>query len=474
MRMNFLHSQRRRRQMLALAASLPPALMTRHALAQEERATQLLRQRVALEGVGLVAFEASAAGLRFATAGARALGAEPPDVLTRFEWGSISKTFTALLLAELVVRRELKLDDAVEDVLPKPLRLRDSQGEPLRWRDLATHRSGLPRLPANLQPADAADPYADYGAGALEAFITGWRASRARDTQWAYSNLGYGLLGHALGLRLGLTYEAALRQRVLAPLGLGDVQLRMAGSRITGTAQGHDAQRKPVPPWQFQVLAGAGALVGSITELARYAQAALGLLDTPLAPAFRLALARQAAGPAGAGDGIGLAWLLASRAGQPLANHDGGTAGFSSSLMLDLGSRRATGVIANAAVGVNDLALHLLHPGLPLRDVAAEQAAAKAASERQPVALPESALKPLPGVYALNPQFKITLRSREGRLFAQATGQGEFELFALGERRFFARVAAIEVEFEAASSADAPPAAFTLQQNGQRLRFVRE
>jgi serine-type D-Ala-D-Ala carboxypeptidase/endopeptidase len=458
--------------MLALAVSLPSTFMTRNALAQDDRATQLLRQRVAQEGVGLVAFEASAAGVRFAAAGARVLGGEPPDEQTRFEWGSISKTFTALLLADLVVRGELKLDDALEEVLPKPLRLRDSKGEPLRWRDVATHRSGLPRLPPNLRPADEADPYADYGADALEAFIAGWRPSLARDTTWEYSNLGYGLLGHALGLRLGLGFEAALRQRVLAPLGLGAVQLRMVGSRVAAAAQGHDAQRKPVPPWQFQVLAGAGALVGSITDMARYAQAAVGLLETPLAAAFRLALTRQAAGPEGVG--MGLAWMLGTLVGQPLANHDGGTSGFSSSLMLDLAARRATGVIANAHVVVRDLALHLLHPGAPLRDVAAEQVATKAASERKPVALPESALKLLEGVYAANAQFKINLRSREGRLFAQATGQGEFELFALGEGRFFARVAPIEVEFEAARTADAPPAAFVLRQSGQRVRFVRE
>ncbi|MGK3151714.1 serine hydrolase domain-containing protein, partial [Staphylococcus shinii] len=84
-----------------------------------------------------------------------------PDADSRFEIGSITKTFTALLLADAVVRGDLKLDGAVEAALPDSLRLRDSAGAPLRWRDLATHRSGLPRLATNMTPARP-DPYADY------------------------------------------------------------------------------------------------------------------------------------------------------------------------------------------------------------------------------------------------------------------------------------------------------------------------
>lgn len=425
-----------------------------------------LRARVPHEGVGLAAALADTRGLQFAFAGRRsAADGSLPDADARFEYGSISKTFVALLLADMSLARLLALDDPVEAALGQPLR--DSAGAAITWADLATHRSGLPRLPTNIKPKVDADPYADYTAADLSAFVTGWKAAVPRDSRWEYSNLGFGLLGHALALKAGKPFSELMRERVLKPLQLDEIQFAATGRPVPGLLQGHDAQRKPVPAWHFDVLAGAGVLVGSARSLARYAQAAAGLIDTPLAAAFELAMAPRAA-LAGPGPGrIGLAWMVGPLNGRSVANHDGGTFGFSSSLFVDRSTRRASLVLANAMVPVNDLALHLLEPTIPPRDAGAE--ATK--TQRPAVTLDGAALAPLPGSYALNPQFKIQVRVRDGKLFAQATGQGEFELFALDARRFFARVTALEVHFD--GDAGAPPA-FTLLQGANRLRFVRE
>jgi len=462
----------RRRSLLqaATACALAGPLAAR-AQAVTNDTAKLLRERIAQEGVGLVAAQADSTTTRFSAAGGMRAGSETaPDADTRFEWGSITKTFTALLLADMVVRGELALRDAVQDALPSGTQLLDSTGEPIRWFDLATQRSGLPRLPSNQTDVQTADPYANYGEQALLSFLADWRPSVQRGSRFEYSNLGFGLLGHALGRRHGGGFEAALTQRVLQPLGLGGVQLQTPGRVVPNTAQGHDAQRKPVPAWHFQALAGAGALVGSATELARYAMAALGHIDTALAPAFKLALTRQADG-AGPNHPIGLAWMLGTLNGRPLANHDGGTYGFSSSLFLDLERRRASLVLANASAGVTDLALHLLDSSVPLRNIAAERQARQAAQEQNAVPQAAEALASLAGVYALNSQFKLNVRARDGKLFAQATGQGEFELFASQARRFFARVTPLELVFDGDSGS---PAALTLLQAGQRLRFVRE
>lgn len=457
-----------RRPLLQSAAWGAVALATPRAGAQlppEPPIAAALRARVAHEGMGLAAAVADAAGAQFAFAGRRsAAEPAPPDADARFEFGSISKTFTALLLAEMVGRRELALDDRVEAVLG--FRLRDGAGAPLTWADLATHRSGLPRMPANILPRVEADPYADYGTAELTAFLSGWQPEVARDTRWEYSNLGYGLLGHALGLRAGKPFAKLLRERVLAPLQLDEIQVALTGRPIPGLLQGHDAKRQPVPRWQFDAMAGAGALVGSTRSLLRYAQAAAGLVDTPLRAAFDLALTPRAAGPGGASR-IGLAWLFGPLKGRTVANHDGGTFGFSTSLFIDRDARRVALVMANAMVGVNDLALHALDPSVPARDAAADAAKTqRSAAEVEP-----AAMQALPGRYALNPQFKLVVRQRDGRLFAQASGQGEFELFALDARRWFARVTALEIHFEGESG---PPPAFVLHQGGQKLRFVRE
>lgn len=425
-----------------------------------------LQDRVRHEGRGLAAAEITREGVQFAAAGQRsATDTRSPDPITDlFEYGSITKTFTALLLADAVQRKELTLTDAVEDVLGQTLR--DSEGQPLRWLDLATQRSGLPRLASNMQPRTPANPYADYDAARLKAFLETWKPQVARQARWEYSNLGFGLLGHALGLRAAKPYAALLSERVLQPLGLDDMRVAVPGDANTRLLPGHDAKGQAVPRWTFDTMAGGGALIGSARGLARYAQAALGLIDTPLAPAFALALTRQADG-AGPANPMGLGWILGSLNGRRLANHDGGTYGFSTSLFLDLDRKRSTLVLANAFVPVTDLALHLLEPTVPPRDVAAE----KQKTQREAVSVAADALQPLAGIYALNPQFKLTVSVREGKLMAQATGQGEFELFALDARRFFARVAALEIAFEG-DTGSAP--ALVLTQAGQRLRFLRE
>jgi serine-type D-Ala-D-Ala carboxypeptidase/endopeptidase len=472
---------------LGAAAAAPAGLRLAHAqpvpalpaMPAMSELAPLLAERVRHEGVGLVALQVSAASPpRFAAAGRTRLDSDAPapDADTRFEYGSISKTFTALLLAEMVVRGELKLDDAVEAVLPDGLKLRDSAGEPLRFIDLATHRSGLPRLPPNMQPAQPADPYADYGADRLWSALAAWRPSHRRQARFEYSNLGFGLLGEALALRLKTRYSAAVAERVFGPLGLPGLLVRTPGMRVEGLAQGHDGERRPVPPWHFGVLAGAGAVCGSARELARYAQCALGQLAHPLEPAFWLATQRQADGPS-AQVGIGLAWLLPAVAGRTLVNHDGGTFGMSSSLFIDPAGGRAAAVLANASVAVQDLALHALDGRTPLRDVAAEVAQRTAMAQRPAAVVPAEALRPLEGVYALTPSFKVTMRVRDGRLFTQATGQGEFELFAVeagNARRWFARVGPIEIDFEAPDATTGKPPAFELRQAGQKLRAVRE
>lgn len=424
-----------------------------------EPTAALLEARLVQQGVGLVALQIEGREVAITAQGqAREGVALRDDAL--FEIGSITKTFTALLLADAVVRRRFALDDPIESALPG-VALRDAAGATIRWVDVATHRSGLPRLPTNIAPKDPADPYADYDEARLLAFLRDFKPTIARNTRWEYSNLGFGLLGYALGRAAGSSYPDLLTERVLKPLGMSRTVLSLPGRTIAGLVDGHDDARRPVPHWRFDVLMGAGGLVMPASDLARYAQAALSPASSPLGEAFQLAVQRHAAGP-GEMNPIGLAWLRAPLNGRTVLTHDGGTAGFSSSLWLDPERQRAAAVLANAMVEVNDLALHLLDESVPTKNLAATKQAA--------VAVPAAQLAPLAGVYALRPEFKLTISLRDDELWAQATGQSAFQLFAKGPRRFFARITPLEIEF----AEGAPPASLMLMQRGQTLRFVRE
>jgi CubicO group peptidase (beta-lactamase class C family) len=192
-----------------------------------------------------------------------------------FEIGSITKVFTATLLSEMVRRGEVKLDDPLARFLPKAVHMPTRGGRQIRLVDLATQTSGLPRLPTNAHPRNAANPYADYTVEQLYEFLSHYTLTRAIGSRYEYSNLGVGLLGHVLALRAGKSYEELLRERVLDPLGMTMTGITLSPEAKQHFAAGHDPGGKVVPHWDFSALAGAGALRSTITDMLRFAKANL-------------------------------------------------------------------------------------------------------------------------------------------------------------------------------------------------------
>ena len=105
-------------------------------------------------------------------------GEEQPEGDTAFEIGSITKVFTSILLADMVERGELALDDPIAKFLPESVQVPGSEGRPITLRDLATHRSGLPRMPENFAPADVDNPFADYTLEQMHQFLSGYDLPR--------------------------------------------------------------------------------------------------------------------------------------------------------------------------------------------------------------------------------------------------------------------------------------------------------
>ena len=149
-------------------------------------------------------------------------GGEAPDGSTIFEIGSITKVFTGLLLADLADRDVVSLETPVVELLPEGVEVPEFEGRSITLRDLSTHVSGLPRLPSNLAMTDPMNPYADYDAGDLYAFLSGHRLRRAPGDEHEYSNLGAGLLGHALSVRAKASFEDLVRERIADPLGMSE------------------------------------------------------------------------------------------------------------------------------------------------------------------------------------------------------------------------------------------------------------
>ena len=272
-----------------------------------------------------------------------------------YEIGSITKIFTALLLADMAARGQVKLDDPVARYLP-PGALAAHGNRPITLRDLAGHYSGLPRLPANLAPKDNGDPYADYGEVELLAFLKAWTPTRAPGAMFEYSNFGAGLLGYALGRAGSKPYEKLVEERILKPLGMTATRFVIGA----GEAAPHGADGKPVKPWNLAVLVAAGGLRSTAGDMAKFTR---GLIAPPaaLGPAVALLLRdRKPAGGAHTKIGLGL-FTRATSAGD-IAYHDGGTGGSRSSLVIDIARKRGAIVLVNSAAnpGPGPLSAHLV------------------------------------------------------------------------------------------------------------------
>ncbi|SEG92078.1 CubicO group peptidase, beta-lactamase class C family [Nonomuraea solani] len=209
---------------------------------------------------------------------------------TLFEIGSVTKVFTALTLARLVVAGTAGLDEPLAALLPEGTRVPSRDGAEIKLRHLAGHTSGLPRLPkgmlleALLRPSKP-DPYAHCTAGFLLDGLSRTRLGATPGRRFRYSNLGAGLLGLALAHRSGTDYETLVTREICAPLGMADTGIADRQGRLV---QGHDRRKRPVAPWHLADLAGAGGLRSTAADLVTFVRAQLAPEPGGLADAIRL------------------------------------------------------------------------------------------------------------------------------------------------------------------------------------------
>ena len=441
------------RSVLVAAVVVAPVIPARGSAAQalsDSAARTLIAQRVdAGMGVGIVAGLLDATGTRVVSYGQSGTG-RPLDGNTVFEIGSISKVFTALLLADMVRTGEVALDDPVGKYLPATVTVPARNGRRITLLDLATQSSGLPRLPTNLTPKDPANPYADYTAAQLYDFLNGYQLPRDPGARYEYSNLGFALLGHALALRAGKPWEQVVEERVIRPLGLKDTRITLTPSMQARFAAGH-ADGEPAGSWDFSVVAPAGALRSTVSDMLRFVAAAMDTTG-PLAPVFRATeQARRVITPNRLE--IGLGWHILHIDGRDIVWHNGGTGGYHAFAGFEPATRRGVVILANSTDDIDDIGVHLLDPAAPVRQAP------------RLVAVPPAVLDRYVGRYRLTPTFTIDVTRVGDRLFVQATGQPRLRIFPSSDHEFF--LSAVDARVTFVSGADQGAAAsLVLHQNG--------
>ncbi|HWU89451.1 MAG TPA: serine hydrolase domain-containing protein, partial [Kofleriaceae bacterium] len=202
-------------------------------------------------------------------------GGAVPDGRSLFELGSITKVYTGLLLADAIQRREVELDAPVTDYLPPGVSVPTRDRTAITIRHLALHSAGLPPLPPSAASLPPGDPFGRYDEDALYRDLAQTELAFAPGARIQSSNYGTGLLGFAIGRKLGTGYQKALEARILAPLELHDtyftVPAAVAPRRLVGT----DDELAAVPHWTWDALAAAGALSSTVRDQLRLLEAEL-------------------------------------------------------------------------------------------------------------------------------------------------------------------------------------------------------
>ncbi len=380
-----------------------------------------------------------------------------------FEIGSATKVFTSLLLADMVQRGEVALDDPVVKYLPASVKMPQRNGRSITLVDLATHTSGLPRMPTNFTPKDNANPYADYSVEQLYQFLSGYQLTRDIDSQYEYSNLGGGLLGHVLARRAGTDYETLVRSRICDPLGMKDTRITLTPEMKARLAVGHNQALESVENWDLPTLAGAGALRSTANDLLKFLAANLGYTKSPLAPAMAAMLTvRRPTGQPGLE--VALAWHIYTVNGKEIVWHNGGTGGYRSFMGFDPKARIGVAALSNAstAVGVDDIGRHLLDASVPL---------APAPKLHKEVPVDPKIFDGYVGTYSLATNFIFTITRDGDHLFAQLTGQPKLEIFPEGERDYFYKAVDAQITFVTDSNGRATE--LILHQNGRDAHAKR-
>jgi CubicO group peptidase (beta-lactamase class C family) len=279
-----------------------------------------------------------------------AYGKAHPDSI--FEIGSISKTFTALLLARKVVEKQVRLDEPVRELLPIEIHAARSD---ITLLDLATHHSGLPGMPDNLATNDYPNPAANYRAGDLYRYIAKRGLSKPADPGFHYSNLGFGLLGTALAAKSGTSYSDLLGRDVTGPLVLPDTELHLDAAQTDRAVLSYGPRGKPGHMWDLDALAPAGAIRSTAPDLIRYLEFHLHPENAPNELREALRLMQQVHAESAFGKSITLAWIFDPRTSTYW--HNGAIGGYTSYAFFNPRGDYAGAVLYNGATpaGFTDL-----------------------------------------------------------------------------------------------------------------------
>ncbi len=276
-----------------------------------------------------------------------------PDHSSKYEIGSITKTYIGWLVAQAVEEGKLKIEDDIAQFFPKHYPNLAYQEQAIKIKHLLNHSSGLPSLPDNItlqENFNDADFYVNYNDAMLLAYLEQVKLDKTPGSQSVYSNLGFAILGYILEQTYKQPLETIINQQLRHQLNLAPISFSSSG-----LLSGFDEMGKPTPAWHFKTFAGAGAIKTNIKNLVQFLEAninkktkainrSLKIIDATLEPA------------------TGYAWGIQKlQSGTDhLIWHNGGTGGFRTFYGFSENKKIGIVVLSNVNDSVDELAYKIL------------------------------------------------------------------------------------------------------------------
>jgi|TARA_B110000208_G_C11746002_1_gene421739 CubicO group peptidase (beta-lactamase class C family) len=321
------------------------------------------------ENSGIVVGVITSKGTTYYNYGVKSLETnEPVNENTVFEIGSITKTFTGILLADMVVKGELNLDTPLQELLPNAIEAPERNRKSIQLYQLSNHTSSFPGMPDNFNPANSANPYADYSEEQLYAFLNGYKLTRDIGSKYEYSNYAQGLLGHLLADKKQMSYEDLMIEVIAKPLKLENTRITLSLNMKENLAIGHNGIGFEVENWDIPTLAGAGAIRSTAVDMINYLKANMGLKKSSLYPAMQLSHKQTTK----VHDNlmVGLGWHILLRDELEIVWHNGATGGYRAFIGFIKGGDKGVVVLTNSKnpIGIDDIGVNLLDSTSPLTE----------------------------------------------------------------------------------------------------------
>lgn len=289
-----------------------------------------------------------------------------------FEIGSISKTFTGIMIADEIVNGKMKTSDPLSKYLPETVKVPTKNGREVTINDVATHSSSLPRMPDNFKPTNLNNPYADYTIEMAYEFISGVEIDREIGKKYEYSNLALGMLGHTLELQYNKSYEAVMVDKIANTLGMDNTRVVFTPNMKKHLAKGHN-NGEEVENWDLPALVGAGGIRSSAVDMVKYIQANMGVLKSPLYDAMQFSH-KKAYENEDQKFEIGFTWHFDNDGA--IVQHGGATGGYRAFAGFVKGTHKGVVVLTNSTEGIGRIGLKLLDDTtelkMPKKSIAAD------------------------------------------------------------------------------------------------------